>query len=139
MHQEKTCRYRSLSAAGLLAALALLVAGCLEDRMLGVIGDGGHGGQGGGNPPGTSGACAVRGDSDACHALPGCRWLEPGCGSPALPRATCAPVAELNCRLDANCPTGKRCLAYSTHPCAGPTLPGQVTCAACGEQTMICW
>jgi hypothetical protein len=131
-NEQKSSRYRRLS---LLAALALFAASCFEDRSLGVLGD--AGGSGADGAPAAT--CAARANYDACHALSGCRWLEPGCGAPALPRPTCAALAELSCRADGDCPTGKKCLAYNINPCAGPTAPGQVTCGSCGQEERICW
>jgi hypothetical protein len=137
-HDKKPSGYRILSASALLASLALAAAaGCFDDRSLGMIGDGGGGGGAPGTPPA---ACAARATYDACQAAAStCRWLEPGCGTPPLPRAACAAVAELNCQGDGDCPAGKRCLTYVVNPCAGPAAPGQATCGACGSQERICW
>ena len=139
VRKEKFSGHGGPSAAARMAGLVLMVTSCFlpscfDDRSLGTIAGDGDGG----TPGAPSGTCAVRATYDACEAA-GCRWLEPGCGAPPLPRATCSAVSEINCSADSQCPAGKKCTAYNINPCSGPTAPGQVTCGACGQSILICW
>lgn len=59
-----------------------------------------------------------------------CRWLAPGCDTPALNAAACYDQKLVDCQTD--CPDGLSCLQRSVHPCPGGK------CAACGLTIGIC-
>ncbi len=67
-----------------------------------------------------------------CSLNGACRWLEPGCGSPAL-AAGCYSLAEMNCVLGLPCPTGKTCQKRVIDPCGGRS-----DCNACGQTVSFC-
>ncbi|HEY0707556.1 MAG TPA: hypothetical protein VGG33_12215 [Polyangia bacterium] len=95
---------------------------------------------------------------ERCHLKPNCRWLAPGCGTPALMQAGCYATAELGC-TPTSCPSGKTCVTRNVNPCAhlgagqapmmssespGPADPAGFPlvppsgCAACGMPMTIC-
>jgi hypothetical protein len=72
--------------------------------------------------------CGELQDSAACEADPACRWLEPGCGEPALSQAGCFPLEDCT---DA-CGEGQTCTTVWTNPCWNSL------CDACGAETNVC-
>ena len=69
--------------------------------------------------------------SSTCNASTrNCRWLAPGCDSPALTSSGCYESEQLDC--DGTCPNGLMCLKRSIHPCPGGN------CGACGSFMAVC-
>jgi hypothetical protein len=62
-----------------------------------------------------------------------CRWLKPGCGTPALAVTGCYDLSEMNCSLTGRCPDGKTCQRWMTDPCNNGS-----DCNTCGQMVSIC-
>jgi hypothetical protein len=75
-------------------------------------------------------ACAARLDAISCGEAAACRWLVPGCGEPALPKAGCFP--KVACASDADCVGVATCQSSVVDPCAGKI------CEACGATVLVC-
>lgn len=80
------------------------------------------------NPPPPD-PCVLQATPDACAQDPACRWLEPGCGEPALPGAGCFPASD--CMPDA-CDAGLTCQTVIHDPCWNSA------CDACGAEVTVC-
>jgi hypothetical protein len=100
-------------------------------------------------PVTTSCAAPTR---ERCALRSNCRWLAPGCSTPALEKAGCYATAEVGC-TPTSCPSGKTCVTRTINPCgsapasaadpmtrpAFPVPPGPpTTCAACAQQIAVC-
>jgi hypothetical protein len=91
------------------------------------------------SPPPTP-ACAGYADYMTCVADAACRWLQPGCGEPALAAAGCYARSTIGCGADTDCAAGRQCLKRVINPCALPpnSPPDVVTCGACGQTLSLC-
>jgi hypothetical protein len=73
---------------------------------------------------------------DECDAFPTCEWAVPGCGEPALPKASCHPIAAppgTTCNLQPGlCPSGTSCQQVSIDPCVDEP------CDACHQAAWLC-
>jgi hypothetical protein len=81
-----------------------------------------------------NGNCSSYAESASCNADAGCKWLEPGCRTPALPMAGCYSTTLLKCTSDKDCPGNRTCLSRVADPCAG-----RVGCTeSCSTAIQIC-
>jgi hypothetical protein len=75
--------------------------------------------------------CSSFTSQSACAAADTrCRWLTPGCGTPALSTSGCFDQKLVDCTT--TCPAGLTCLQRSVHPCPGGK------CALCSEMVGLC-
>jgi hypothetical protein len=76
--------------------------------------------------------CASYSDYRTCVANMECRWLQPGCGDPALAAGGCYARTSVDCVSDAQCGAGRQCLKRVINPCY------MSSCAACGQTVAVC-
>jgi hypothetical protein len=82
--------------------------------------------------PAPASSCFLLTDYSSCKNNGNCTWLEPGCGTPALAASGCYDKTATNCKTDADCTYGLRCLQRLINPCP------QSNCVACGQTFTLC-
>jgi hypothetical protein len=71
-------------------------------------------------------------DLHLCEGSSKCRWLEPGCGTPALAAAGCYDQTAVGCTASTDCADNRSCMERVINPCAN------TDCNACGSRVNIC-
>jgi hypothetical protein len=79
-------------------------------------------------------ACGTLTDWKSCTADMRCKWLQPGCGTPALATAGCFAREDVGCQ--GTCSNGRECLKRVVNPCYSPF--GGASCDACGQIETVC-
>jgi hypothetical protein len=82
--------------------------------------------------------CTQLFDAVSCGGSANCRWLEPGCGSPALAAAGCYGKTAVGCSSSTDCAGGRACFQRMINPCTAGGPTAGTTCAACGSLLGIC-